>query len=113
MRTPRLRKAHLLLLALGPALGVALSACEHDRHWRGGRPWPTSFIKRVSDPQEMRLELASRMHPAAPPVGGQTMEQANLKSLGCMSCHGPTDEPDIHPGVRLAIGCTYCLVCVG
>ncbi|TVQ61937.1 MAG: hypothetical protein EA379_05865 [Phycisphaerales bacterium] len=108
MRTRVSRIAPLLLLILGPIVGVSLSACEHNRHWRGGRPWPTSFINRVSDPIEMRLELASRMHPAAPAVGAQTMEQANLKSLGCMSCHGPTDEPDMHPGMRLAIGCTDC-----
>lgn len=102
------RPAPIVTLALGPALALAFVSCEHNRYWRGSRPWPASFVQRVSTPEGERAELAARMAPPAPPVGGQTMEQAHAKSAGCMSCHGPTDEPDMHAGVRLAIGCTDC-----
>ncbi|MBS1840543.1 MAG: hypothetical protein JSS69_04135 [Acidobacteria bacterium] len=42
------------------------------------------------------------------PLRGQTEEQAAAKSTGCISCHGQTDEPTMHPTKTVHIGCTDC-----
>jgi hypothetical protein len=42
------------------------------------------------------------------PLRGQTKEQAAAKSAGCISCHGQTDEPTMHPTKTVQIGCTDC-----
>ncbi len=39
---------------------------------------------------------------------GQTEEQAEAKSAGCISCHGQTDEPTMHPTKTVRLGCTDC-----
>src|SRR5262249_55695557 len=38
----------------------------------------------------------------------QTEEEASRKSAGCISCHGPTDEPTMHPTKTVHLGCTDC-----
>ncbi|HJZ63865.1 MAG TPA: hypothetical protein VKD70_06080 [Candidatus Acidoferrum sp.] len=39
---------------------------------------------------------------------GQSEEAAAAKSTGCISCHGPTDEPTMHPSKTVHLGCTDC-----
>src|SRR5229473_1274982 len=42
------------------------------------------------------------------PFRGQSQEDADRKSSGCVSCHTSTDEPTMHPTRTVAIGCTDC-----
>src|SRR6266851_5104 len=42
------------------------------------------------------------------PFRGQSQEDADRKSSGCVSCHASTDEPTMHPTRTVAIGCTDC-----
>ena len=44
----------------------------------------------------------------APPVRGQSLEEATRKSTGCISCHTTTDEPTMHPTKTVFLGCTDC-----
>jgi hypothetical protein len=41
-------------------------------------------------------------------IRGQSQEDANRKSAGCISCHTSTDEPTMHPSKAVYIGCTDC-----
>jgi hypothetical protein len=41
-------------------------------------------------------------------VFGQTAQETERKSAGCISCHTSTDEPTMHPGGKVQIGCTDC-----
>jgi hypothetical protein len=45
---------------------------------------------------------------AAPNLMGQTREDADRKSAGCISCHTQTDEPTMHTTGTLRLGCTDC-----
>jgi hypothetical protein len=44
----------------------------------------------------------------AAPFRGQSQEEADRKSSGCISCHTSTDEPTMHPARTVHIGCTDC-----
>ncbi len=103
MRNQFVRHA-LLLLAVSAVLVIV--ACEHGRTWRHSHAWPRQFVIEMSDPVKADAELNRRMAAAAPKA--QTMEDAHAKSVGCISCHGQTDEPDMHIGRTLAIGCVDC-----
>jgi hypothetical protein len=39
---------------------------------------------------------------------GQTQEEADRKSSGCISCHGTADEPTMHATKSVLLGCTDC-----
>ena len=39
---------------------------------------------------------------------GQSQEEAERKSAGCVSCHTATDEPTMHPSRGVHLGCTDC-----
>jgi hypothetical protein len=39
---------------------------------------------------------------------GQSQEEADRKSTGCISCHTTTDEPTMHATKTVHIGCTDC-----
>jgi hypothetical protein len=39
---------------------------------------------------------------------GQSQEEADRKSSGCISCHTATDEPTMHPSKGVHLGCTDC-----
>src|SRR5258707_10811262 len=39
---------------------------------------------------------------------GQSQEEADRKSSGCISCHTLTDEPTMHPTKTVHLGCTDC-----
>jgi hypothetical protein len=55
-------------------------------------------------------ESASKVHAKqdAPAVRGQSKEEADRKSSGCISCHTSTDEPTMHPTKTAFLGCTDC-----
>ena len=42
------------------------------------------------------------------PIRGQSQEDADRKSSGCISCHTATDEPTMHPSQGVHLGCTDC-----
>src|SRR5712664_4694959 len=42
------------------------------------------------------------------PFRGQSQEEADRKSSGCISCHTSTDEPTMHPTKTAHLGCTDC-----
>jgi hypothetical protein len=44
----------------------------------------------------------------ASPVRGQSQQEADRKSVGCISCHTSTDEPTMHPTKTVFLGCTDC-----
>src|SRR5580692_8499167 len=39
---------------------------------------------------------------------GQSQQDADRKSSGCVSCHTATDEPSMHPSKAVHLGCTDC-----
>ena len=39
---------------------------------------------------------------------GQSPEEADRKSTGCVSCHSPMDEPTMHSTNTVQLGCTDC-----
>src|SRR5580658_2520933 len=41
-------------------------------------------------------------------VRGQSQQEANRKSSGCITCHTSTDEPTMHPTKTVFLGCTDC-----
>ena len=41
-------------------------------------------------------------------VRGQSQQDADRKSAGCISCHTSTDEPTMHPSKAVHIGCIDC-----
>src|SRR5215470_11881886 len=38
----------------------------------------------------------------------QSVEEAQRKSVGCIVCHSPMDEPTMHPSKTVQLGCTDC-----
>src|SRR5271169_4446036 len=44
----------------------------------------------------------------AAPVRGQSQQEADSKSTGCIACHTSTDEPTMHPTKTVFLGCTDC-----
>jgi hypothetical protein len=56
---------------------------------------------------QARHSLAAAQDPQNP-IRGQSQEEADRKSAGCISCHTPTDEPTMHPSKAVHIGCTDC-----
>src|SRR5258708_29780237 len=42
------------------------------------------------------------------PFRGQSQEEADRKSSGCISCHTSTDELTMHPTKTVHLGCTDC-----
>jgi hypothetical protein len=43
-----------------------------------------------------------------PGLLGQSQEEAQRKSAGCVSCHTATDEPTMHPTKTVQLACTDC-----
>jgi hypothetical protein len=46
--------------------------------------------------------------PATSPLRGQSPEEVQRKSAGCISCHTSTDEPTMHPTKTVQLACTDC-----
>src|SRR5580704_376544 len=55
-------------------------------------------------------DSASKVHAKqdVPPAGGQSQQEADRKSSGCISCHTSTDEPTMHPTKTVFLACTDC-----
>ncbi|MBL8762834.1 MAG: hypothetical protein JNM07_01015 [Phycisphaerae bacterium] len=111
---PIAARSRLLITVLAAASLAAAWSCEHEHYWRGGRPRAVannSVPEPPADPltssHELSAKLAS-MAPPAPAPGEQTIEQSLARSAGCMSCHGKTDDPDMHGGSDVAVGCIDC-----
>src|SRR6266446_4175307 len=51
---------------------------------------------------------AARAPQEPAPFCGQSQEEADRKSSGCVSCHTSTDEPTMHPTKTVHIGCADC-----
>jgi hypothetical protein len=43
-----------------------------------------------------------------PGLSSQTQEQADAKSVGCVSCHTTTDQKTMHVSTSVRLGCTDC-----
>ena len=43
-----------------------------------------------------------------PSLSSQTQEQADAKSVGCVSCHTTTDQKTMHVSTSVRLGCTDC-----
>ncbi|HZV59016.1 MAG TPA: hypothetical protein VFF42_01655, partial [Candidatus Eremiobacteraceae bacterium] len=41
-------------------------------------------------------------------LSGQSLEEAQRKSAGCVSCHTTTDEPTMHPTKTVQLACIDC-----
>src|SRR6266852_7094318 len=50
----------------------------------------------------------ARVPQESAPFHGQSREEADRKSSGCISCHTSTDEPTMHPTKTVHLGCTDC-----
>src|SRR2546421_8014468 len=50
----------------------------------------------------------ARSQQESAPFRGQSQEDADRKSSGCVSCHTSTDEPTMHPTKTVHLGCTDC-----
>jgi hypothetical protein len=53
-------------------------------------------------------DSASTSPAAQAALRGQSVEQTQRKSAGCVSCHTSTDEPTMHPTKTVQLGCTDC-----
>jgi hypothetical protein len=53
------------------------------------------------------ISMAHAEEPVSNPLG-QSEEDANRKSAGCVSCHTSTDEPTMHPSKAVFLGCADC-----
>ena len=51
---------------------------------------------------------ATEMVPLPPDILTQTQEEADLKSVGCVSCHGQPDAPTMHLSKTVRLGCADC-----
>ena len=49
---------------------------------------------------------AAQGQPSA--LRGESKEEADSKSVGCISCHTATDEPTMHPTRTFYLGCADC-----
>src|SRR6266699_3358821 len=60
----------------------------------------------------LALHASSNPPPRAPQEAGafrgQSQEEGDRKSSGCISCHTSTDEPTMHPTKTAHLGCTDC-----
>src|SRR6266446_5154380 len=53
-----------------------------------------------STPEAARTTLRSALF--------QSQAEADRKSTGCFSCHGPTEASSMHAGSAVRLGCTDC-----
>src|SRR5271168_3421380 len=57
-----------------------------------------------------RVSTAAAQEPGGI-VRGESKEEADEKSAGCISCHTSTDEPTMHPTRSFNLGCADCHGC--
>ncbi|MDH3441403.1 MAG: hypothetical protein OEM63_11670, partial [Gammaproteobacteria bacterium] len=65
-----------------------------------------AFHASAAEEGEEAVEREYAFTPPAP--AGQTAEQAEAKSSGCMSCHTETDSRSMHASPAIQLGCTDC-----
>ena len=65
-----------------------------------------AFHASAAEEGEEAVEREYAFTPPAP--AGQTAEQAEAKSTGCMSCHTETDSRSMHASPAIQLGCTDC-----
>jgi hypothetical protein len=53
-------------------------------------------------------KASARAAQDSPSFQGQSQEEADRKSSGCITCHTSTDEPTMHPTKTVQLGCTDC-----
>src|SRR5688500_3796901 len=58
----------------------------------------------------LRAEFGTAVEgtPPVPQVTAQLPESTDSKSAGCLTCHTSVDEPSMHPGGNVTIGCADC-----
>jgi hypothetical protein len=78
------RRARLFLVILCCVTFLLLLLSTHSRHSTAAAQDPQGSIR------------------------GQSQEDADRKSAGCIPCHTATDEPTMHPSKAVHIGCTDC-----
>src|SRR5579872_5590366 len=59
-----------------------------------------------ADDEEVAVERTYVKTPDAP--RGQSQEEADAKSGGCISCHTKSDSPSMHDNVAVLLGCADC-----
>ncbi len=109
--TSLFKRHPVLLSSLVGAAGLlaVLAACEHEHYWRGAEPYSAREIAEFADPEKSRELLAAQIQPT--PKRGEgltTKEQIIAASAGCISCHGETDDLDLHADREIGIGCIDC-----
>src|ERR1700758_2507787 len=52
--------------------------------------------------------VSAASHQEQSPFRGQSQEQADSRSAGCISCHTSEDEPTMHATKTVHLGCTDC-----
>ena len=60
----------------------------------------------LADDEEVAVERTYVKTPDAP--RGQSQEDADAKSAGCISCHTKSDAPSMHDNVAVVLGCADC-----
>src|SRR5271165_4405386 len=74
-------------------------------------PWAALAISLLLATLAARIpapSLRAADEKAGPNLMGQTQEEADRKSAGCVSCHTQTDQPTMHATGTLRLGCTDC-----
>jgi len=60
----------------------------------------------LADDEEAAVERTYAKTPDAP--RGQSQEEADAKSAGCISCHTKSDAPSMHDNSAVLLGCADC-----
>ena len=71
-------------------ISLVLLAATHSFAASGEKPRDITYVKTPPAPK------------------WQPVEQINIKSQGCISCHTTTDEPSMHRNSGVPLGCTDC-----
>src|ERR1700680_2121051 len=74
-------------------------------------PWAVLFMSLLLAVMAARIpapSLRAADEEAGPSLLGQSQEEADRKSAGCISCHTQTDEPTMHATGTVILGCTDC-----
>jgi hypothetical protein len=94
--------------------GVCLAIRSFPRLSQSGRATFFSLVALSVTALLLSLAAHSRVPVASPQDSpaqiyrGQSHEEAQRKSAGCISCHTATDEPTMHPTKTVQLACTDC-----
>jgi len=74
------------------------------------RTWGALCVAALSLGFALRASSKFPVHASreAPSVRGQSQEDDDRKSTGCVTCHTSTDEPTMHRTKTVPLGCTDC-----